>query len=168
MLHEPLDRAALAGGVTPLEENHDPLAGLLDPGLQLEQLHLQLVFLFLVALAREQILIRVPTVSPAFGEFFVGASIDRAFVSGRVVCQNAAEQHGVFRRGPVEDRSQGIGHGGYVMGRGAGDDVAHGSGLCFLCRGNRLLDRERFDPHRSYPGGRVPAVDLSRWTACGR
>ena len=41
MLHEALDRAALAGGVAPLEDHHDPLAGLLDPILRLEQFHLQ-------------------------------------------------------------------------------------------------------------------------------
>jgi hypothetical protein len=32
----------LAGGVTPLEDDDDPLAGLLDPALQLQQLDLQL------------------------------------------------------------------------------------------------------------------------------
>jgi hypothetical protein len=41
MLGEPFDGAALAGGVAALEQHHDPLAGVLDPGLHLEQLVLQ-------------------------------------------------------------------------------------------------------------------------------
>jgi hypothetical protein len=41
VLGEPLDRAALSGGVAALEEHHDPLTGVLDPGLHLEQLDLQ-------------------------------------------------------------------------------------------------------------------------------
>src|SRR6185295_19854743 len=36
MLHEALDRAALAGRVPPFEEDDKPLAGLLDRVLQLE------------------------------------------------------------------------------------------------------------------------------------
>jgi hypothetical protein len=45
VLHEALDRAALAGRVAPLEEDDHALAGLLDPGLQLQQLDLQAVLL---------------------------------------------------------------------------------------------------------------------------
>ena len=45
VLHEALDGAALAGRVAPLEQDHHALAGLLHPGLQLEQFDLQLVFL---------------------------------------------------------------------------------------------------------------------------
>jgi hypothetical protein len=41
VLHEPADGAALAGGVTPLEEDDEPVAGVLRPVLQLEQLDLQ-------------------------------------------------------------------------------------------------------------------------------
>jgi hypothetical protein len=45
VLHEALDRAALAGGVAPLEEDHHALPGLLHPRLQLQQLDLQPVLL---------------------------------------------------------------------------------------------------------------------------
>src|SRR5271166_4541375 len=41
MLHEALDGAALAGGVTPLEQNHDLFAGFLDPVLRFQELRLQ-------------------------------------------------------------------------------------------------------------------------------
>ena len=41
MLHEALDRAALAGRVAPLEQNDDLLAGFLDPVLRLQELRLQ-------------------------------------------------------------------------------------------------------------------------------
>ena len=42
VLHEALDRAALAGGVAALEQDDDALAGALDPALRLQQLALQL------------------------------------------------------------------------------------------------------------------------------
>src|SRR6201999_3616793 len=41
MLGEPLDRTALARGVAALEEDDDPLPGVLHPALQLDQLDLQ-------------------------------------------------------------------------------------------------------------------------------
>ena len=41
VLHEALDRAALAGGVAALEQHDDLLAGLLDPVLRLQKLGLQ-------------------------------------------------------------------------------------------------------------------------------
>jgi hypothetical protein len=41
VLGEPLDRAALAGRVAPLEDDDDFLAGVLDPVLQLDQFDLQ-------------------------------------------------------------------------------------------------------------------------------
>jgi hypothetical protein len=53
VLHEALDRAALAGGVAALEQDHHLLAGLLDPGLQLEQLDLQAVLLLFVGFLRD-------------------------------------------------------------------------------------------------------------------
>jgi len=49
VFHEAFDRTALAGRIAPLEQNDDPLARLLDPGLQFQQLDLQVVFLALVA-----------------------------------------------------------------------------------------------------------------------
>jgi hypothetical protein len=41
VLHEPLDGAALAGGVAALEHDHQPLTGRLDPVLELQQLDLE-------------------------------------------------------------------------------------------------------------------------------
>ena len=48
MLHEPLDRAALAGGVAPLEEDDELLPGLLRPDLDLQKLGLKFRLLGLV------------------------------------------------------------------------------------------------------------------------
>jgi hypothetical protein len=45
VLHEPLDRAALARGVAALEQDHVLGAGVLRPVLELQQLDLQLVLL---------------------------------------------------------------------------------------------------------------------------
>src|SRR3954452_9151944 len=52
-LEDALDRAALARGVAPLEDQHDALAGLLDPVLQLHQLEMQPGDLFLIGLPGE-------------------------------------------------------------------------------------------------------------------
>ena len=49
-LADPLDHAALAGGVAPLEEDGDPQPGVDDPFLQLDQLGLQALQLLLVLL----------------------------------------------------------------------------------------------------------------------
>ena len=48
MLIEALDCPALAGGVTPLEDQEQALPSLLDPALNLEKLDLQLAFFGLV------------------------------------------------------------------------------------------------------------------------
>ena len=52
-LHDALDRAALAGRVTAFEEAHDPFAGLARPGLQLDELQVQLREPLLVLRARQ-------------------------------------------------------------------------------------------------------------------
>jgi hypothetical protein len=52
-LEDALDRAALAGGIAPLEEQHHALARLLDPILELDQLEVQPGELLLVFLALE-------------------------------------------------------------------------------------------------------------------
>ena len=77
VLHEALDRAALAGGVAAFEQDHHALPGVLDPGLQLEQLDLQAVLLALVVAARHQVLVRVAAFAPAGGEFGVGVDAGR-------------------------------------------------------------------------------------------
>ena len=51
MLGEALDGAALSRRVTPLEEDHGASAGVFEPVLELQQLHLQPVLLDLVLVA---------------------------------------------------------------------------------------------------------------------
>ena len=75
VLHEALDRAALAGGVAALEQDDDLLPGLLDPGLQLEQFDLQPVLLALVALARQQVLVRVAAIAPVGGQLVLALRV---------------------------------------------------------------------------------------------
>src|SRR5438552_2757407 len=70
VLHEPLDGAALAGRVAPLEEHHQPLAGVLDPVLQLEQLDLHQPLLALVVLAVHPLRVRV-ALAPGVDRFAV-------------------------------------------------------------------------------------------------
>jgi len=59
MLHEPLDGAALAGGVAAFENQDDLLAGLLDPFLDLEQFDLQFRFVFLIDPGAHPFLVRI-------------------------------------------------------------------------------------------------------------
>jgi hypothetical protein len=65
MLHEPLDRAALARRIAAFEEHHEFLVGLRRPFLDLEQLGLKLGLLALVAAAAQLRLVRVFPVSKA-------------------------------------------------------------------------------------------------------
>ena len=59
MLHEALDRAALAGGVATFEDDDVAATGLLDPHLQLQQLDLQKTFRTFVFRARHPFVVRV-------------------------------------------------------------------------------------------------------------
>ena len=59
MLGEALDRAALARGVAPLEDDHHLLAGLLDPVLEAQQLDLQPALLELVLRAPQPLVVGV-------------------------------------------------------------------------------------------------------------
>ena len=59
MLPEPLDRATLAGRVTPLEHEHQLVAGVLDPVLGLQQLDLQTPLVLLVLVAAHPLGVRV-------------------------------------------------------------------------------------------------------------
>jgi len=59
VLHEPLDRAALAGGVAALEHDHQALLRPLRPVLQLEQLDLQQPLVPLVHDPAEPLVVRV-------------------------------------------------------------------------------------------------------------
>src|SRR4029453_14165311 len=57
VLHETLDRAALAGRVAALEQDHVLGASLLCPALELHQLYLKCVFLEFVVLAVHPLLV---------------------------------------------------------------------------------------------------------------
>ena len=59
MLHEALDRAALARRVTTLEKDDDAFTGLLHPVLNLEKLDLQLLLVVFIDRAANPILVRV-------------------------------------------------------------------------------------------------------------
>ena len=71
VFHETPDRAALAGGVAPFEQDHDALATVLHRGLQLQELDLQAILLPLVVLARHQVLVRIRPLAPAGAELGV-------------------------------------------------------------------------------------------------
>src|SRR5262245_56004417 len=59
MLHEPLDRAALANGVAALEQQHVLGLSVVGPVLELQQLDLQQVLQLVVVPARHPLVIRV-------------------------------------------------------------------------------------------------------------
>ena len=69
VLHEALDRAALAGRIATFEQYDDAFSGLLHPGLQFQQLDLQPVLLLFVVIARHQVPVGVPAGAPVFHEF---------------------------------------------------------------------------------------------------
>jgi hypothetical protein len=59
VLHEALDRAALAGRVAALEQDHQPLSAVLAPVLQLQQLDLQQPLLVVVVGPGHALVVRV-------------------------------------------------------------------------------------------------------------
>jgi hypothetical protein len=67
MLGEFVDGAALAGGVAPLEDDHDALALPLDPALQLDKLDLQRLDLLAVLFALHALVIRVAAAPERLG-----------------------------------------------------------------------------------------------------
>ena len=64
VLHETLDGTALAGRIAPFKQNHDALPGFFNPGLQFEQLHLQMKLGFFVGAAAHQVAVGVAPVTP--------------------------------------------------------------------------------------------------------
>jgi hypothetical protein len=59
VLHEPLDRAALASRVAPLEHDRQPLTGRFDPLLELQELDLEQALAVLVLHALHPLVVRV-------------------------------------------------------------------------------------------------------------
>ncbi|MNV55415.1 hypothetical protein D3C71_1476450 [compost metagenome] len=86
MLHETLDGAPLACGITPFKQDHHALTRGLDPALQLEQFHLQVEFFLLVDRAAQQVLVGVAAIAPAGGQFFVGVGLADVSCSSITEC----------------------------------------------------------------------------------
>ena len=143
VLHEALDRAALAGGVAAFEQDDDLLPGRLDPRLQLQQLDLQPVLLPLVAPARKQVQVRIA----ASRQSARSSSSSRSRASSTRACCSFEES--------LEQRRR-------VVGRDAVEDVAQRRrfddrlGLRPL-RGGVGLDRVRRRRQRLLVGGRAQA-----------
>ena len=100
VLGEPLDRAALARRVAALEDDHDPLPGVLHPVLQLDQLDLQQALGALVLGPRHPLGVRV-VLPPGVDRRPVRQQQDRVVVL--VVLDGQAGEEGkisgVFRTG---------------------------------------------------------------------
>jgi len=143
VLHEALDGAALTGGVAAFEQDHHLLAGLLDPGLQLEQFDLQPVFLPLVALARHQVLVGVGALAPVIRQFVV--RIDpQGLAYFRTFHQRIAQGCRIFRRGAGEDGFQRL-EQFRAAAAGVIEDVVNRDDFRFLRGFDRLVDDERLD-----------------------
>ncbi len=85
VLHEALDRPALARGVAAFEEDHDPLSRRFHPGLQFQQFDLQLVFLPLVIAAGHQVLVGIAALAPVLRQLEIGPNALRGFGGGEVL-----------------------------------------------------------------------------------
>jgi hypothetical protein len=84
VFHEALDRPALAGGVTALEQDDEPFARYLHPRLELQQLDLQQTFVALVVAAVEPLVVGV-ALAPGVHDLTVGAQQYRVIVAGALV-----------------------------------------------------------------------------------
>src|SRR5215469_16092840 len=80
VLGETLDRAALAGSVAALADDHQPSAGVLDVALQLEQLDLQPPLGPLIPLPAEKVAVRV-VLAPGLGQLAVPLDQHRAVLA---------------------------------------------------------------------------------------
>ena len=147
VLHEALDRPALARRVAALEQDHDPLAGVLGPRLQLQQLDLQPVLLPLVVPAQHQPLVRVAAVAPVVGELLVGVRRLRCD-TGHAVAQALAQPRGVVGRCAGEHRLDRAGEALDVVAGRALDDVVDRGGLRELRGRDRLADRVALEGDR--------------------
>ncbi|MCY1293467.1 hypothetical protein D9M70_427270 [compost metagenome] len=128
VFHEAFDGAALAGGIAAFEQDHHALPALAHPGLELEQLDLQPVFLLFVIAARHQVLVRVGAIAPASREFVVGMALAARLPGTGVALQDeAAQLRGLIWCESVEQRAHGVEHAGALAGA-AGENVLHAAG----------------------------------------
>jgi len=121
VLHEALDGAALAGGVAALEDDDHPLAGFLDPVLQLQQFDLQLELVLLVGGAAQQVLVGIAAVAPVGRQGLVRVRL----ASGRAGATG------------LERLAQGLA----VVGRGAVEQCAQRAGALTRTAGRRVVDQ---------------------------
>ena len=142
MLHEALDRAALAGRIAPLEQDHDPLSGGPDPLLQFQQLDLEPVFLLLIVLPAHQVLVGVAAFAPPFGKLVVGLDSGPEG-GGKLVLEQHPPQHSqIVRRSALEYRAELVGQLVDVLPGGCADDVLQRDRLCIAGAGDRLAGFE--------------------------
>ena len=159
VLHEALDRTALAGGIAPLEQDHHALPSLLDPGLELEQLHLELVFLRLVGAAAHQVPVGVTAITPTIRQLVIGMALaHRSVLGARPGKQCLAQRFTVVPRSALDQCTQGgstllrrqIALGQQVLHSGqlAALRRLHGFALHMACHGSLLERRGGIAPAR--------------------
>ncbi|MPN05705.1 hypothetical protein SDC9_152958 [bioreactor metagenome] len=105
VLHEALDRAALARRVASLEDDDQALAGFLHPGLELEQLHLQPELLVLVDRTAHKVAIRVSALAPTGRQFLVRVALVCALLA-RLAEQRGAQRAAVILGRAIDQRAQ--------------------------------------------------------------
>ncbi|MNQ41338.1 hypothetical protein D3C85_550120 [compost metagenome] len=146
VFHHALDGAALARRVAPFKQNHHALPGGLDPGLQLQQFHLQLVLLLFVIAAQHAVAIGVDAFAPVHRQLFVGV----------------APRGGRLRVG-LQQRAM---HGARVIRRQFFDDgTQRFVGLRFRAYGI-AAGNVRQHRHRFLPRGIFPSLHLGRRLRC--
>ena len=157
MLHEALDRAALARGIPPFEQDHHALLRFLHPLLQFQQFGLEDELLALVILAQHLVLVGIAALAPVVRQFVAGL----ARSAGRLgQAQVGPHPRGIVGRGTGDDRihpviraarHDGIQRGGFGLLRGddaftgqpGGDRIGRGGGGRGLAR------------HAETPSGRI-------------
>jgi hypothetical protein len=99
VLGKTLDRAAFSRGVPALEDDHDLLAGVLDPVLELDQFDLQHALGMLVIVARHPLVVRI-VLPPGVDGSAVRPEQDRVVVVGVHHAQPGEDREVIRVRGP--------------------------------------------------------------------
>ena len=172
VLHQALDRAALAGRVAALEQDHHTLAGLLHPGLQLEQLDLQAVFLLLVVAPLHQVAVRVAAFAPVGREFFVGIGASVEVLRARPE-QCLAQRTRLVVGEAGQQRLDGSRQRGPAARALVRDDVPHRADARLLlgfyrARDGVTLDALRIETRRDISGSRLARRACPLRTRLGR
>ena len=163
MLHEALDGATLACGVTTLEDDDHPLPRLFDPGLELQQFDLEPVLLVLVGLAGHEVLVGVDAALPQVDELVVGVERHRS-VHRVVLLEDGAPQTGeLVGRRALEHGVEPLCHGQLVVGSDFVEHLRHRrrpllDGLLERHLGDVLLQRFRVEVGDDVALARMPRV----------